>query len=254
MIGLRTATSLLTRFPVRTTADTNVALSRSLPWFPVLGVVVGIAVAGVYAASHLVLPATAAAAVALAAGVLATGALHEDGLADTADAFIGGSKREDRLRILKDPVHGTYGALAIVFSVLLRVAAIAAMDPRTALVVIPAAFSLGRAATALLLGKVQPAIESGLAASYARMLRPRHVAATVIVAAPIAIAAFGPWSAATGLLVVLVVWLAGQLSLRRIAGITGDVLGATEQTCEVLLLLLGVALVEHHWMTVPWWR
>jgi adenosylcobinamide-GDP ribazoletransferase len=254
MIGARTATSLLTRFPVRTTADANLALSRSLPWFPLVGVVVGLGVAGVYTALQLVLPTTAAAAVALATGVVATGALHEDGLADTADAFVGGWTREERLRILKDPVHGTYGVLAIAFSVLLRVAAIAAMDSRTALAVIAAAFALSRAATALLLGTVKPAVESGLAASYGRALKPRQVAATVLVAAPIAIAAFSIWSPAAALLVLIVVWLTGRLSLRRVAGVTGDVLGAAEQACEVLLLLFGVALVEHHWLTVPWWQ
>jgi adenosylcobinamide-GDP ribazoletransferase len=254
MIGARTATSLLTRIPVRSSPQTAAALGRSLPWFPVVGVVVGLGVAGVYTALRLVLPFTAAAGLALAAGVLATGALHEDGLADTADAFVGGWTTEERLRILKDPAHGTYGVLALAFSVLLRVVAISAMDSLTALFVIPAAYALSRTGSAALVATVRPAVDSGLSASYGHAVRPRNLVASVVVAAPIAIAAFGIWTVPATLLVLIAVWFLGQLSLRRIEGVTGDVLGATEQVCEVLLLLFGVVLVGHHWLTIPWWR
>lgn len=66
--------------------------------------------------------------------------------------------------------------------------------------------------------------------------------------------AFGIWTVASAFVTMLTVWLLARFALRRIAGIAGDVLGAAEQVGEVTLLLLGVALVRHHWPTVPWWR
>ena len=254
MSGVRTATSLLTRIPVRDAPPDSPALSRSLPWFPVVGAIVGLAVAGVYATTRLALPPTVAAALGLVTGVVLTGALHEDGLADTADALLGGWTPQDRLRIIKDPAHGTYGVLAIAFIVVLRVTAIASMGAWAALAIIPSAYSMSRAGSAVLFVIAPPAVDSGLGASYARAVQRRHVAGSIVVALTMATGALGIWAAAAAGITMLTVWLLGRLALRRMGGITGDVLGAAEQAAEVALLLLGVALVRHHWLTVPLWR
>src|SRR5205823_10740767 len=126
-------------------------------WFPVVGALLGLGAAGVYAGTRLVLPSLVAATLAVCVAVLLTGAFHEDGLADTADAIGGGWNREDALRILKDPTHGTYGVLAIALSVLLRVGAVAALDGWAALAVLPAAHALSRGAAVGLLGWARPA-------------------------------------------------------------------------------------------------
>src|SRR4030095_13904282 len=102
---------------------------RSVPWFPVVGAGVGLVVAGVYGGGRLALPPLPAAALGLVAGICVTGAFHEDGLGDTADAFVGGWDRESTTRILKDPRLGTFGVLAVAASLLLRVAAVAALAP-----------------------------------------------------------------------------------------------------------------------------
>jgi len=129
MRGLGAAVTLLTRVPIGRADWERSDLDRSLRWVPLVGGVIGLAVALAYAGTASVMPATVAAGLAVALGVLITGGLHEDGLADTVDGFGGGSDRGERLRIMKDPRHGTYGALALVFSVVLRVTALAAMRP-----------------------------------------------------------------------------------------------------------------------------
>ena len=252
MRGLQTAVSLLTRVPIGDAPRAGPDLARSLPWFPVVGALVGLGVAGVYAAALLALPAIVAAALAVTVGVVVTGALHEDGLADTADAFTGGWTKEERLRILKDPLHGTYGVLAITGSVVLRVAAIAALSSWTAFAVVPAAHALSRAGCAALLPTVEPATEAGLGASYAGAVRRGPVLAAVALALAIATAALGAWAIAAATLTAAGTGFVGRLAARRIGGVTGDVLGAAEQVGETLVLILCAALVRSR-LPLPGW-
>jgi adenosylcobinamide-GDP ribazoletransferase len=144
--GLLGAVSFLTRVPTGTGARRPEELAGSVPWFPVVGAGVGLAVAAVYGGARLALPPLPAAALAVVAGICLTGAFHEDGLGDTADAFAGGWDRESTARILKDPRLGTFGVLAVAGSLLLRVAAVAALAPAAALAALPAAHALSRAA------------------------------------------------------------------------------------------------------------
>jgi Cobalamin-5-phosphate synthase len=85
-------------------------------------------------------------------------------------------------------------------------------------------------------------------------IRPAIEPGSRVVALAFASVAFGISAVASAFVTMLTVWLLARFALRRIAGIAGDVLGAAEQVGEVTLLLLGVALVRHHWPTVPWWR
>ena len=119
----------MTRLPVgRNGRLTAAALSRAAVWFPAIGLVVGGVMATVHALAGLVTTATAATVLARAAAILITGGLHEDGLADTADALGAHTTRERRLEILRDPRVGTYGALALILAVALSVATLAPLD------------------------------------------------------------------------------------------------------------------------------
>ncbi|HEY0836205.1 MAG TPA: adenosylcobinamide-GDP ribazoletransferase, partial [Azospirillum sp.] len=132
------ATVFMTRLPIRLRLDPEVDLhARSMGWFPLVGAGVGLLAGGVYALTvWLNLPPTAAALLALAASAWVTGALHEDGLADVADGFGGGRSRERKLEIMRDSRVGSYGVLAVVFSVGLRASALAALaDPLAAAIV-----------------------------------------------------------------------------------------------------------------------
>src|SRR5439155_19707542 len=120
-------------------------------------------------------PPVVASTLTVGLGVGLTGALHEDGLADLADA-LGGRSREEALRILRDPAHGTYGVVAIGLSLVLRVGAVAALDRWAGLAVLPAAHALSRSGSVGLLWAMRPASNEGLGAAFARAVDPRRAA------------------------------------------------------------------------------
>ena len=149
----RTAAAFLTRLPVGPSplpgdASRSGYLSRSMTMFPLVGAGVGLAAAlALLGAYGLGLHPLAAALIGIAVVVALTGALHEDGLADLCDGLGGGRTRDDRLRIMRDSRIGTFGALAIVFSIGLRATILADMPtPGTAAAALVAAGALSRAA------------------------------------------------------------------------------------------------------------
>jgi adenosylcobinamide-GDP ribazoletransferase len=248
----RTATAFLTRVPVGATVEEPQALARAVPWFPIVGAVVGLLVAAVYAGSTQVVPPLVGAAVAVGAGVILTGAFHEDGLADLADS-LGGWSREDALRIMKDPTHGTYGVLALVLSVVVRVAAVSTLEPGQALAALPAAHALSRAgAVTLLLGPA--ARRLGLGTSWATGVTPGIVLATLAVGLSVSVAALGLWVVPAVALVSIATAAAALVAQRTLGGVTGDVMGAAEQLGEMLALVLAAALASAGVAGFPWWR
>jgi len=239
--GLLGAVSFLTRVPVGGGERRPEELAGFVPWFPVVGAGVGLAVAAVYAGAGRLLPPLPAASLAVVAGIALTGAFHEDGLGDTADAFAGGGDRDSTVRILKDPRLGTFGVLAVAASLLLRAGAVAALTPAAALAALPAAHALSRAAAVATMTFLPPAAETGLGASYALALSRRRALAGTLAGLAIALALLGPpalWAAAAA---ALAAFGMGRLATRRIGGVSGDVLGAIQQLGEILTLLVAVA-------------
>lgn len=241
MSGFRIALTFLTRVPAGSTvAQTDMA--ASVPWFPVVGALVGVAVAGVYAVAALVLAPVIAACLALAAGIVVTGGFHEDGLGDTADAFGGGWDRDDRLRIMKDSRQGTFGVLALCLSVVIRVAALAALSPLAAVAVVPTAHALSRAGALWLTVALPPASVDGLGVSYRAGGSRARVAIASGVGLLIALAFAGLWSVAFALAAAVSVLGVGVLAADKIEGFTGDVLGAAQQAAEIGILVVAAAL------------
>ncbi len=240
-IGVLLCTRLRLPHPV---AFDSCDVARASWAFPVAGAVVGGAGAIVYVtASAIQLPSTLAAALALATTLLITGCLHEDGLADTADGFGGGSERARKLEIMRDSRLGTYGACAIVMSLLLRWAALAAIAST-----VPVASSLvathaaARAALPPFMRFVPPARLDGLSAQ-AGQPPLRSAAIAVLLGTLTMVVALGPPAAAIAIVLaasagLFVAWL----SMRQIGGQTGDVLGALEQIVEAIVLLTALAM------------
>jgi len=241
--GLVGAVTFLTRVPVRARRPPD--LTAAVPWFPVVGALVGATVGGIAAGLWHVVPPLVAAAAAVLAGVLVTGAFHEDGLADTADAFAGGWEAGERIRILDDPLHGSYGVAALCGSILLRVVALGSLaSPWAMFAGAVAAHALGRGAAVAMMGTVRVARPQGLGADYARSLSPRRAAAGAAVGAAIATACLG-WTVLPALgAALLAAGAMGWLTLRKIGGVTGDVLGATEQVVECLVLVVASSAVR----------
>jgi len=222
-------------------------LRASAAHFPGVGWLVGALVAGVSAGLFAVLPASPLTALVVAAlgtvaGVLITGAFHEDGLADVADGLGGSGERERALLIMKDSRVGAFGALALVLVVVSKVALLAligSVDPLTMLWGLFAAHVASRSFPLLLIRAMAHVGDE--AGSKSKPLADQISAASLLVA--------GAWLAAALLLVAAVgegLALAPPLACaalawlwmwrwfqRRLQGFTGDCLGATQQVCEV---------------------
>lgn len=242
MSSLRAALTFLTRVPLGARLESPAALAASLPWFPLVGAAIGLVTAAVYAGASRLWPASVSAVLAVIAATLLTGGFHEDGLADTADAFGGSFDRERALEIFKDPRHGSYGVLALVLSVALRVFVIASLAPREALFVLPAAHALSRGVALQLLGVLRPAT-TGLGSSYAAEAGRGVVLGALGVSVAIAAAATGLLAAPLALVAMVPVALVGWLARRKIGGVNGDVLGAAQQVSELVVLLTAVAAI-----------
>lgn len=238
------ASSFLTRLPLGSpSAEAAPSLAQAAWAFPLVGLIVG-AIGGVayVIATGLGLPITAAALIAAAATVLATGGLHEDGLADTADGFGGGATREEKLAIMRDSRIGAYGVLALIFGIGLRVAAIAALATRWhVLGAMIAAHALGRGVLPAVLHWLDPARSDGLGATAGRPSQNQAVIALAI-ALLIAVAALGiPAGLSATIAAALAALAMGWLAQRQIGGQTGDVFGAIEQSAETAALLATAA-------------
>jgi adenosylcobinamide-GDP ribazoletransferase len=237
------AAAFLTRVPVRDRAAPP-NLARAYRAFPLLGAAIGAVVGAVdLLLLWIGLPAGAAAALAVGAGAMLTGALHEDGLADLADGFGGGRDKASKLDVMRDSRLGTFGALALLTSFVAKTGVLSTLPRSEVLVAMIATHALARAPLAVLAAAMPYARADGLAASVGRPDSPIALTACVV-AAVIALVAL---PAATAVIAVLVAAVAAAilaaLAQQQIGGQTGDVLGATEQVCEVAVLLTLAARV-----------
>ena len=233
-----------TRLPVGRAANGSAKALANAAWaLPIAGLVVGLIGALIYVLAHrLGLPAWPAAALSVAATLLATGALHEDGLADTADGFGGGAAREQKLDIMRDSRTGTYGVCALVLSLLLRVAVLASFDNTYAVVwALIASHTAARGAMTIVMWLLPPARSDGL--SYEAGSPPGEtVAAAATIAFIVLLFCLRPLRGVIAALVLIAaIALIAWLAMRQIEGQTGDVLGATEQVGEIVVLLVAVA-------------
>jgi adenosylcobinamide-GDP ribazoletransferase len=232
----RLALMLLTRLPVGRIAMA-MPMGAAFWAYPLAGAVVGL-IGGLAAAAVLVvgLPAEAAALAALGATALATGALHEDGLADSADA-LGGHDAPTRLAIMKDSRIGSYGVIALILTLGLRAVLIVALAEAGAAALIAGLVVAGAASRAglpAMLRHLPPARASGLGqlAAQGGSAAGAGIAAGLGAAALMALPG-GPLAAP---LVALICLGAGRLARRRLGGVTGDVLGATQVLAEIAIL------------------
>ncbi len=240
------ALQLLTRLPVPSSSlpPRPEELGLSVLFFPAVGLLIGALLAGLHTVLWLVDPGVLAALV-LAMWVLLTGGLHLDGLADTADAWIGGQGHRDRtLAIMKDSRSGPIAIVAVVLVLLAKFAALQALlagDARAILLLAPV---LGRMAIVLLLITTPYVRPDGLGAPYASYL-PRlscGLLVLLIAAATVAVLEWQGGALLAALGVGFVGWRHGLMV--RLGGTTGDTLGAACELAETITLLTLALLVE----------
>lgn len=239
------AARFLTRLPVhRFVSPETGLLARSMRAFPIVGLLVGLVGWAVLAlATALSLPVAAAALLAVLATMAVTGALHEDGLADTADGFGGGEDRLRKLAIMRDSRSGAFGVIALIFSLGLRGAALAALAPSGigAGLALLAAHAVSRAAVPVVMRQLEPARSDGLGASAGQ---PDDIAVgwCLVIGVLAALLCLGLEEGAVALLVTAAaITLFAALARRQIGGYTGDVLGAVQQIGEIAMLLTASA-------------
>jgi adenosylcobinamide-GDP ribazoletransferase len=222
-------------------------LSRCAKYFPAVGICVGLVSAAVWLLAGAVWGPVIAALLAVAASIVVTGALHEDGLADTADGLGGGWSVEKRLAIMKDSRIGAYGVLALAFGMALRVASLAEMPSWSGAAALIAAHAAARITPAFVMNALPYAGNTAaMKVSYADVPVSAHdirFALVVVVCALVPLAFTSIPSVISGLLLGAIFAAAIALWARRlIDGYTGDVLGAIEQMFEIGFLL-GVAAI-----------
>ncbi|SFJ20657.1 adenosylcobinamide-GDP ribazoletransferase [Celeribacter neptunius] len=238
---IATALALLTRIPVRA----GFTRTAEAAWaFPLAGVAVGL-VAGAVAtiAGWLGLGAALIAGFTLAAAVIVTGALHEDGLADCADGFWGGFDKVRRLEIMRDSRIGSYGVIALGLSLILRATALTTLAHEDLIVTaVIAAAVLSRAPMAYLMALMPPARSDGLSVKTGRP--PRDAASLGGVLAFFLswlLVGFVPTVVAASA-VTLTGFITSRIAQVKIGGQTGDVLGATQQLGEIVALTVLATL------------
>jgi adenosylcobinamide-GDP ribazoletransferase len=240
-VGLCVA--FFTRLPVPAFDASDRSLSAAFWAAPVAGWAVALIGGLAFAlANALGLAAGPAAALALAATMLATGCLHEDGLSDTADGFGGGLTRERTLEIMRDSRIGAFGACALALSILLRWSALSELaGPGAVFAALIAAHGASRALLPALLRLVPPARSDGLSAGAGAVEAP--VANTALLLGAASLLALGLAGAvAAALLLAAAFFLMRALCLKKIGGQTGDTAGALQQVAEILVLLAASAV------------
>lgn len=255
MTALLAALGLLTRVPIRR-AFSESEVAGATAFYPLVGAAIGATQAAGLWIAVAWLPARAVAggasrvpsmvlAVCLVAlAVWITAALHADGLADTFDGFGGGRSREEVLAIMRDPRLGTYGAVAVVVMLLLKVACLDALIQRSAaaipLFVAPIAGRWAMAALGWWLPYARA--DGGLGAVAGGSMAGRGLAIATASSA-LLLAALAGWHAVVfGTTAVGVTLVAGRVCRRHIGGFTGDTLGATGELTEAAVWLAAVGM------------
>lgn len=236
------AFQFLTRIPVRVTGFDEADLRRSLGAFPLVGLAVAGVGVGVRVAGDLLWTPAVATVLAVLAMVAVTGAFHEDGLADAADGLWGGSDAERRLEIMRDSRLGTYGTVALVGALALRLALLMDLDPADFARAVVVGHVLGRASTLLVLRRAPlvPGSAAGLSGG------PSTGAVTVAAVTVLLclVTALGWWAPVPLVVAVLATIVAVRVAGRRLTALSGDVLGATNQVVHLSAMAATVAVVS----------
>jgi adenosylcobinamide-GDP ribazoletransferase len=235
--SLRAAMSFLTVLPVAN-ADGSPGERLGRAYFPAIGALVGLAAAAVFVVTSAIATPLLAAAAAVATLSALTGAIHLDGLADSADGLLARGDVARRLEVMRDPRLGSYGVTAIVLVLVLEVAALSPMSPARAIAALVIAGALSRLATLSVLVFTPYVRSTGLGVA---AWDSKHRAIDLAVgAAGTAIVCLLDWRRAliAVVLVSLTALLVVVLARRRIGGATGDVCGAAAELCELASLVV----------------
>jgi adenosylcobinamide-GDP ribazoletransferase len=240
--GFLGGVSFLTRIPVSGVIGER-DIAASVAWFPVVGALIGCASGAVYWGASQLWPPVVSAILAVGTSIAITGAFHEDGLGDTADAFGAVSTGRDPQPVLKDPRMGAFGVVALVLDIGLRVACLAALGPPAGALALIGAHALARGVSAAVVVSA-PSAATGLGSSYAALAPRWRGMVAAIVGVAIATICLGLAGGVAMIAAVILAMSIAAWAVRALGAVSGDVLGAIEQVGEVTTLLTVIAMLQ----------
>lgn len=252
------AVGFFTRIPVSSHADFQEAdLNRSVKYFPLVGCIVGLIGAAAFYLAMQVFTHPIAVLISMAATIFATGAFHEDGLADSADGLGGGWAREQVLTIMQDSRLGTYGAIALFMALMAKYQLLVAMHADTVMAVILCAHALSRLSAVWLMAALPYTKSSGKAKPLAtEVSRADLCIANIFGLLPLLTLlallqnSLGNWRATLSFVLFVLAavgaiwWWWRMLLKRKLGGYTGDTLGAIQQLSEIMFYLASLAWLQ----------
>lgn len=238
--------------PARQHAVDGPLLGGSVAWFPMVGILVGVAAGAVGVGGQWLLGTDVGAVLALLTLVVVTGALHVDGLADSADGLLGGGTPERRLAIMRDSRIGAFGAAAVCLALLLEWQAIAALRGASLVAGLVSAVMLARCALVVAIVSAPYARPDGLGRLYRDHARRSTVPVAVLIAASVLVTAWGLAGIALLLVPLAVTLLLARVAVRFVGGFTGDLYGAVCVVTEIGVLVACVAALRHGWIAPRW--
>ncbi len=223
-------------------------LGRGTAYFPVVGLIIGLILAGLNWLLSLVLPPAVVSALLIVALVIITGALHLDGFVDTCDGIAGHKPVEDRWRVMRDSRAGAFGIVGVVLLLLVKYVSLDSTPPvfmTAVLIFMPVVSRWAMVYAIFVFSYARP---SGLGTAFKQATRwPQFTAATIITL--VMAAALFPLFSLAGLLIIFGVWIiTTALSFylkHKFAGLTGDTYGAINEVAEVTVLVLAILLFNY---------
>ncbi len=240
-MGLLAALQFLTVLPVkRDFTDAQVGSAAS--WFPVVGIFIGLALAGLYFVLRIILPAGVVDVLLLTVLALFSGGLHLDGLADTMDGMAGHRSPEHRLEIMRDSRIGGIGAVGLALFLILEYAALNNVSELWVMFTLVCAPMMSRMAMVDAIYFFPYARQNGLGSPFKQSIKIRHVIIAAIVTLAVSLLLFR----VAGLIIAAVTWLIITLAAvffkSRLNGLTGDTYGAINEIAFTAVLLTVCAL------------
>lgn len=241
-LDLMVVLSLLTRIPIKVPENAYDRQAEAVWAYGLIGMLwAAIVWLGCMVGFLLGLPPMVSALIGLALGIILTGAMHEDGLADSADGLWGGHDPARRLEIMKDSAIGTYGVLALVISFALRWGLLVGLlEAEFAMGGLMIAAVIGRALMAVVMANLPHARHDGLSHSVGRPdFQPAYAGLALAVVIGLVFGGFSGLLACA--VAALTAWACARIALAKIGGQTGDILGATGQLTELVALMVLLA-------------
>lgn len=212
-------------------------LAASTPWFPAVGIVIGVLTSLAWLGANALWGSQVAAIAAVTVAIIATGAFHEDGLADSADGIGGAFEIEKKLAIMRDSRIGTYGSVALMTVTIGKVMALTLAQPSTIIGILVSAHVIARWTSLPLIYNNTYVREQGTGKPFAATVTKSRLLYSSIFTLFITILCV-QFKALTLIIAVMIfLWVAQSWLRRKLGGITGDTLGAVNSLTELVVYL-----------------